>query len=175
MNEINEGILKLNRETELPLVVTNDSHYIRKEDAPYQDILICIHTNTNINDNNRLRMIAPSYYLKSPDEMTALFPDHPDAITNTGVIADMCNLELDFSQIRMPEFKIPDDMTPDEYLSKLCFKGLEERIDRIDSDTKERLLYELEVVKQTMFANYFLVVWDIAKFARSNDIFFAVN
>ena len=172
---INKGLMELHKGLDIPLVATNDSHYVFKEDARLQDILICIHTNTNINDPNRMRMEEDSYYLKSPKEMQALYPELPQAITNTQRIAEMCNLELDFSQLRLPEFDVPNGMTADEYLDQLSWEGLNRRLERVTSEEKERLTYELEVIKQTRFANYYLVVWDIARFVREQDIFFAVR
>ena len=172
---INKGLVQLHRDLGIPVVATNDSHYVYQEDAPLQDILICIHTNTNVNDERRLKMSEDSYYLKSADEMQALYPELREAITNTRQIAEMCNLEIDFSQLRMPEFDVPDELSADEYLAQLCWEGLRRRVDQITSEEKERLAYELEVIKQTQFANYFLVVWDIALFVRKNDISFAVR
>ena len=172
---INKGLMQLHKELDIPVVLTNDAHYISKEEADLQDILICIHTNTNLGDQNRLRMSEDSYYLKSPQEMKALFPEVPEAFTNTRRIAEMCNLELDFSQLRFPEFKVPAGMSADEYLAQICWEGLRRRIEPVTSEEEGRLAFELEVVRQTRFANYFLVVWDIAKFVRENDIFFAVR
>jgi DNA polymerase-3 subunit alpha len=120
-------------------------------------------------------MEEDSYYLRSPEEMQALFPELPEAITNTQRIAEICNLELDFSQLRLPEYAVPDGKTADEYLAEICRTGLQRRIEHVTADEEERLAYELEVVKQTRFANYFLVVWDIARFVRERDIFFAVR
>ena len=173
--QINAGLLGLRDRLDIPVVATNDSHYVFEQDAPLQDVVICIHTNTNVQDEGRLKMAEPSYYLKSHDEMAALYPDLPEAIGNTERIAEMCNLELDFSQLRLPEFRVPDGMTADDYLSQLCREGLRRRIERATRDEEARLDYELEVIRHTQFANYFLVVWDIAKFVRDRDIFFAVR
>ena len=172
---INKGLLELRRELDIPVVATNDAHYVLKEDARLQDILICIHTNTNVRDEKRLRMEEDSYYLKSPEEMQSLFSELPDAVANTQAIAEMCNLELDFSQLRLPEFNVPDGLGADEYLTKLCWEGLRSRLSPVTSEEEERLAYELEVIKQTRFANYFLVAWDIACFVRENGIFFAMR
>ncbi len=172
---INKGLMELQRQLDIPVVATNDSHYINEQDAPLQDILICIHTNTNIQDESRLKMEETSYYLKSHEEMVALYPEMPEAISNTERVAEMCNLEMDFSQLRLPEYKVPDGMTAGEYLAQLCWEGLRRRIERVSPQDEERLTYELEVIKQTQFDNYFLVVWDIAKFVRERDIFFAVR
>ena len=172
---INKGLLELNRELGIPIVATNDAHYVNREDHELQDVLICIHTNTNVRDERRLKMASDSYYLRSPEEMAALYTELPEAIANTQRIAEMCDLELDFSQLRLPEFQVPDGTTADEYLAQLCWEGLRRRVEHVTSAEEERLAYELEVVKQTSFANYFLVVWDIARFVRENDIFFAVR
>ena len=172
---INEGLMAMHRDLGIPVVATNDSHYTRKEEAPFQDILICIHTNTNIQDEGRLRMVEDSYYLKSPQEMQELFAELPEAVSNSQAIAEICNLELDFSQLHLPQYELPDGVTADEYLAQLCGDGLRRRIPDAGPEEEGRLKYELEVVRQTRFANYFLVVWDIARFARDNGIFLAVR
>ena len=172
---INKGLMELHDTLEIPVVATNDSHYTLREEAPLQDILICIHTNTNVNDESRMRMEEDSYYLRSSQEMEALYPDLPEAIANTRRIAEKCDLELDFSQLRLPEFAVPDGQTADDYLARVCWEGLRRRIERVTDEEEGRLAYELEVIKQTSFANYFLVVWDIARFVRENDIFFTVR
>ena len=172
---INSGLFDIHRDLDIPIVATNDSHYILEEHAHFQDILICIHTNTNVEDGKRLRMEEASYYLKSPQEMAELFHDMPEAIANTQVIADKCDLNIDFSQLRLPQYQVPDGVTPFEYLSKICWDGLNERLPDAGDSEKERLKYELEVIRQTNFDNYFLVVWDIARFVRERDIFFAVR
>ncbi len=173
--KINAGLMRLRGELGVPIVATNDSHYIRKEDAPLQDILICIHTNTNVNDPKRLKMDEDSYYLKSPGEMADLYRDAPEAISNTMRIAESCDLELDFSQLHLPEYSVPGGMTADEFLAKLCWDGLKHRIDRYGEEEESRLAYELQVIQQTQYANYFLVVWDIARFVLERDISFAVR
>ena len=172
---INKGLIELHRELGIPVVATNDFHYVDKEDASLHDVLLCIQTNTNIHDEKRMRFEEDSYYLKSPEEMEALFADVPEAITNTQRIADMCDLELDFSQLRLPEYKPPDGLTADEYLVQICWDGLRARVQDITPAEQERLDYELDVIRETRFANYFLVVWDIARFVRDRDIFFAVR
>ena len=173
--EINRGLVDLHRELEIPLVATNDSHYVGQDQAPLQDILICIHTNTNVQDESRLRMTEDSYYLKSHEEMMALFPELPDAVENTQAIAEMCELELDFSQLRLPQYPVPDGVPADEYLTKLCWDGLKRRLEPVTPEAERRLASELEVIKQTQFSNYFLVVWDIARFVRERDILLAVR
>ena len=173
--QINSGLMDIHRDLDIPVVATNDSHYIHKEEARLQDILICIHTNTNIQDEKRLRMAEDSYYLTSPAEMEELFRDMPEAITNTQKIAEMCDLDIDFTQLRLPQYTVPEGVTPFEYLSNICWDGLRRRMPNAGEEEKKRLSYELEVIRQTNFDNYFLVVWDIARFVRENDIFFAVR
>ena len=175
LEAINSGLYDIHRDLDIPIVATNDSHYIRQEDARLQDILICIHTNTNVEDAKRLRMEEPSYYLTSPEEMRQQFKDLPEAVSNTQLVADRCDLEFDFSQLRLPQYQVPDGVTPFDYLSNLCWEGLSVRIPDAGQEEKDRLHYELEVIRQTNFDNYFLVVWDIAKFVRKQDIFFAVR
>ena len=173
--EINRGLLRLHEETGIPLVATNDTHYVEREDAPLQDVLICIHTNTNVNDNGRMRMEDDSYFLKSSQEMAALFEDVPQAVSNTRLIAESCDLKLDFDVLRLPRYETPNGMSADEYLDGLCREGFERRIPNPTREDRERLDYELEVVRQTRFADYFLVVWDIARFVRQKDILLALR
>ena len=173
--QINQGLMELHRQLDIPVVATNDSHYTHKEDAPLQDILICIQTNTNVEDERRLRMEEDSYYLRSPQEMAALWLEVPDAISNTQRIAEMCDVNLDFSRMRLPEYPVPGGMSADDYLAQICFEGLYRRIENAGDAERERLEYELGVIKQTQFPDYFLVVWDIAKFVHERDIFFAVR
>ena len=172
---VNAGLMDLHRDLSIPIVATNDSHYVRREDAPLQDILICIHTNTNVNDEGRLRMTEDSYYLKSPQEMQSLFAETPDAVANTLAIAEKCNVEFDFSAMRLPEFQLPDGVDADDHLARLAREGLKRRLERVTEVEESRLEYELQVIKQTRYANYCLVVWDIARFVRERDIFFTVR
>ncbi|MCY4654299.1 MAG: DNA polymerase III subunit alpha [Dehalococcoidia bacterium] len=173
--QINNGLLDIRRDLDIPAVATNDSHYVHKHEARLQDILICIHTNTNIQDEKRLLMAEDSYYLTSPAEMQELFQDLPEAVANTQKVAEMCDLDIDFSQLRLPQYTVPEGVTPFEYLSNLCWDGLKRRLPNAGEEEKKRLEYELEVIRQTSFDNYFLVVWDIARFVRERDIFFAVR
>ena len=173
---INKGLLELHDDLGIPIVATNDSHYIRREDARLQDILICIHTNTNVEDAKRLRMEEDSYHLASPQEMADLYPDLPQAVYNTQMVAETCDFDFDFSQLRLPQYQLPDDRTtPFEYLSNLCWDGLDRLIPNATEEEKDRLRYELTVIRETSFDNYFLVAWDIARFVRERDIFLAVR
>ncbi|MCH7713356.1 MAG: DNA polymerase III subunit alpha [Chloroflexi bacterium] len=175
LDQINQGLITLSEELDIPLVVTNDAHYVRQSESPLQDVYICIQTNTTVNDEKRLRMEDDSYYIKSPEEMAQLFPDHPEAIENTQVIADMCNVELNFGETHLPKFDTPDGIDAHEYLSKLCWQGFRDLYPDSTPEAEDRLRYELEVIQHTHFADYFLVVWDIIDFVRKNDIMFGVR
>ena len=180
LDRINEGLLRMAQETRLPLVATNDSHYVHQHQANLQDIYICIQTNTNIRDEKRLLMEDNSYYIKSPQEMEELFRDLPanirgEAIANTGVIADMCDVSLEFGQTHLPRYETPGGMDADDYLAQVCEEGFRRRYPNASPEAVERLRYELEVIRYTRFANYFLVVWDIIKFVRQRNILFGVR
>ena len=173
--QLNQSLTALSQELSIPLVVTNDAHYVRQIESSLQDVYICIQTNTTINDERRLRMEDDSYYIKSPEEMAQLFPDFPQALENTRLIADMCNVELDFEQTHLPKYDTPDGMAADEYLAKLCWDGFKKRYTRPTQQAEDRLRYELEVIQHTSFANYFLVVWDIIDFVKRNGIMYGVR
>ena len=172
---INAGLTDFSKELGIPMVVTNDSHYVRQGESPLQDIYICIQTNTTVQDEKRLRMEDDSYYVKTPEEMAQLFSDYPQALDNTQLIADMCQVELGFGQTHLPKYPTPNDMDADEYLAQLCWKGFRERYPRPTPESEQRLKYELEVIRYTQFANYFLVVWDIVDFVQQNRIMMAVR
>ena len=175
LDKINDGLITLSRELDIPLVVTNDSHYVHQSDSPLQDVYICIQTNTTVQDEKRLRMEDDSYYIKSPEEMAQLFPDHPEAIENTQVIADMCDVELTFGETHLPKYDTPDGVNAHEYLSKLCWEGFRDLYPDSTPEAEDRLRYELEVIQHTRFADYFLVVWDIIDFVRKQEIMFGVR
>ena len=173
--EINEGLVSLSQHLDIPMVVTNDAHYVNQADSGLQDIYICIQTSTNTQDEKRLRMEDDSYFIKSPQDMARLFPDFPRALENTRMVADMCNVELDFGQTHLPRYATPGGMDADEYLAQLCEEGFRRRYPNADQAAEERLRYELEVIQYTRFANYFLVVWDIIDFVRRNNILYGVR
>ena len=175
LDVINRGLVTLHDELDIPLVLTNDAHYVRQENARFQDVYICIQTNTNLQDGNRLRMEDDSYYVKSHDEMALLFPEHPEAALNTERIAEMCNIELGFGQTHLPRYDTPGGRDADEYLAELCWEGFRERYGASSPDAEQRMKYELEVIRHTKFANYFLVVWDIIDFTRRSRILFGVR
>jgi len=167
---VNGDLIALARAQRLPLVATNDVHYCRQEDAGAQDILVCIQTNTTLNDPKRLKSESDQLFLKSPEEMARLFQDVPEAISNTVKIAEMCSLDLGFRGYHLPEFPIPPGFTPDAYLESLCREGVQRRYGHISGEVAARLAYELDVIKNMGFANYFLVVWDFIRFARQEGI-----
>ncbi len=172
---INESLIRLHGDTGIPLLVTNDAHYVRQADHPYQDVYICIQTGTNIHDDKRLRMEDSSYYIKSPAEMAALFPQYPQALDITGEIAQECNVSLGFGQMHLPRYPTPNDEDADSYLERICWEGFQKRYGNKNEAARARMEYELEVVRQTRFANYFLVVWDIISFVREREILFGVR
>ncbi len=172
---INDALVDMSSKLDIPLVVTNDCHYVDKEDASLQDILICIHTGTTVNDEKRLKMEDDSYYLKSGEEMAADFPDFPEAIENAGRVADLCNVTLSMGELHLPTYPVPDEVTPDEYLAKISWDGFKALYPRPTDEAVQRLEYELDVIKQTRFANYFLVVWDIISFVREKQLVLGVR
>src|SRR3990167_5952554 len=145
--KINDGIIKISRQMGIPLVATNDAHYIRKEDATAQDALVCISTGKNVSDVKRLRFIdTPTFYLAAPEEMSKLFSDLPEAIENTLKIAEKCNVEISLGKWYFPEFPVPEGLKPDEYLKKLSKERLREKIPHADKEVLQRLNYELNII-----------------------------
>lgn len=175
LEEINRELLSIGEELDIPLVASNDVHYINKEDASAQELLLCIQSNTSIYDDKRMKMAGDFFYLKSPQEMEALYSDLPQALENTHLIAQMCQLELEFGQLHLPQVETPPGKTTDDYLGDLCWQGLRRRYTQTTPEIEQRLAYELEVIRQTHFANYFLVIWDIISFAQQRNIFFGVR
>jgi DNA polymerase-3 subunit alpha len=173
--EVNRRLVEMSRQTGIPLVATNDVHYVRQSDAATQDILLCIGTNSSVLDEKRIRMPDDSYYLKSEQEMRDLFPETPEAIDNSARIAEMCDLDLRFGDLHLPQADVPPGMSPDDYLAELCYRGLAERYPTGSDDARRRLDYELSVVRETGFANYMLVVRDFALFARGRGIAMGVR
>jgi DNA polymerase-3 subunit alpha len=172
-NEIKifNGVKKLSRELGIPVVATNDAHYIKKEDATAQDALVCIATGKNVSDIQRLRFIdTPTFYISNPDEMSKLFSDLPEAIENTAKIADKCDLQITLGKWYFPEFPVPDKLKPDAYLKKLSRERLKEKIPSADKEMLKRLEYELEIICSKGYAPYFLIVMDIVNWANSKGI-----
>ena len=173
---VNSRLLRLAERLNVPLVATNDLHYTEQSDASYQDVLLCIQTNAAVQEQNRMRFSDDSYYLKSAEEMSELFADLPEAVASTQEIADLADVRLDFSTLHLPEFGVPDGTDADSYLRQLCEAGFTRRFGALPSrEARERLAYELDVISKTSYPNYFLVVWDIANFARQSDILLGVR
>ena len=165
------GILRIHDETGIPIVVTNDAHYINKQDAYYQDVLMCIQTGKTVNEAGRMRFETQELYLKSEEEMRALFPDRPDAADNTVEIADKCSFDFEFGHYHLPRFQLPEGESDSfEYLKKLCAAGFEQRYGSDREDAKKQLEYELDMIKRMGFVDYFLIVSDFIGYAKSQRI-----
>lgn len=167
-----ENIPKIAKELDIRLVCTNDVHYIEKEDYKIHNILICLQTGKTIEEDNKMSYIPGEFFLRSEEQMRDLFKDYPEAIENTKKIAEMCNVELEFGNLHLPYFAIPDGFTNSSYLKKLVFDGLEKRFandDRLE-EAKERCEYELSVIEKMGYVDYFLIVWDFIRFAKSQGI-----
>ena len=173
--KINEKILELSKTTGIPMVVTNDSHYVSKDQYEAQDILTCIQTNSNINDPKRLHMEDHSYYLKSTEEMYEEWGHIPEALENTVKILESVDLNLEFGINHLPKFQTPKNKSSFEYLKDLSYKGLGKRYTNPDSKIIDRLDYELGIIEETNFADYFLVCWDIFNFVNEKKILSAVR
>jgi DNA polymerase-3 subunit alpha len=175
LEQINKELIALSTKLNIPPVATFDVHYIDKQDAPAHELLLCIQTNTSVYDEKRLKLAGDFFYLRSPEEVEELFADLPQAVENTQAIADMCQLELDFTKLHLPHVELPQSRKADDFLAELCWQGLEKRYPRPGSGVKEQLSHELDVIRKTKFADYFLVVWDIISFARERGIYFGVR
>ncbi|MDO8886629.1 DNA polymerase III subunit alpha [Candidatus Oleimmundimicrobium sp.] len=167
---VNETLIEISKELDIPLVATNDIHYVKKSDSMAQDVLLCIQTGSFFEDEDRLKFSGNQYYLKSSSEMKKLFSDIPGAIENTVKIAERCNVSIDFNQTLLPHYEVPDGYTLESYLDKLARDGVKKRYPEITSDIEERLNNELDVIKKMGFAGYFLIVWDFVKFAKDQGI-----
>jgi DNA polymerase-3 subunit alpha len=167
---VNGDLIALARDLNLPLVATNDVHYCLEDDAPAQDLLVCIQTNTTLNDPKRLKSESNQLFLKSAEEMCRLFQDVPEATSNTIRIAEMCELDLGFRGYHLPEFPVPEGFTPEGYLESLCREGAMRRYGHVCGAVEERITYELGIIGSMGFANYFLVVWDFVRYAREEGI-----
>ena len=167
---VNQGLMRMSRELSMDLVATNDIHYILAEDAAPHDILLCIQTGKKVSDENRMRYEGGQYYVKSEEEMRALFPYAQEAIDNTHKIAERCNVEIEFGVTKLPKYEVPEGYDSWSYLNKLCQDGMAKRYPNDDGTLQERLSYELGVIHNMGYVDYFLIVWDFIHFARSHDI-----
>lgn len=168
--EVNMGLYRLSDETGIPLVATNDAHYLTREDARIQDVLMAIQMGKTVDDPTRMKFETSEFYIKSEEEMFALFPTHPDAIARTVEIANRCQVEFEFGKYHLPQFDVPDGYTAREYLDKLCLEGLHERYPDDDGTVRERLDYEINMIDKMGFVDYFLIVSDFIHYAKRNGI-----
>lgn len=167
---VNQGIHRIARETGLPLVVTNDAHYLRREDAKMQDVLLCIQTGKTVDDENRMKFPSDDFYLKSEEELRTLFPGCEEAFANTVQIAEKCNLDFVFHEYHLPSFPVPAGYTNEEYFRKLCYEGFQERYPEAPEEYKQRLEYEIGVISRMGYVNYYLIVWDFIHYAKQSGI-----
>ena len=167
---VNQGVMRIARETGIPLVVTNDAHYLRREDARMQDVLLCVQTGKTVDDPNRMKFQTEEFYLKSEEELRQLFPNCDEAFENTAKIAEMCNLEFTFNEYHLPAFPVPDGYTNEAYFRKLCEDGFRERYPEAPESYRERLEYEIGVISRMGYVNYYLIVWDFIRYAKESGI-----
>ena len=167
---VNRELIKISEELNLPLTVSNDVHYLDRDDAKSHDVLLCIQTGKTINEENRMKFPSDEFYLKSPDEMAALFPENKDALENTVTIANRCNVEIKFHEQHLPEFTVPEGYTHEDYLKKLALDGMYARYENVTDDIKERFDFEFNTIKNMGFVDYFLIVWDFIRYARKHEI-----
>ena len=169
-HKVSAELKQLAQEFGLGLVATNDLHYVRREDAEAQDVLLCIQTTSNVDDPGRMRFPNDSFYLKSAEEMAELFGGYPEALENTCRIADRCNVKLEFGHLLLPEFPVPEGFDAVSYLRHLCEEALPERYEVVDETVRKRLDFELDIINTMGYACYFLIVWDFINYCRSHDI-----
>ena len=167
---VNRALLRMHNETGIPLVCTNDAHYLRKEDAESHDVLLCIQTGKTVDDENRMRYQPQNFYLRSTQEMEELFSGYPDAVENTQRIADRCQLEFTFGKYHLPEFKLPPGYDSPTYLRKLCAEGFQRRYGEEKASYRQQLEYELDMIEKMGFTDYFLIVSDFVRYARETGI-----
>lgn len=174
-SELNPVLVELGRELGIPLAATNDVHYVNQGDAYAQEVLLCLQTATVISDPRHMTMGDNSFWLKTGDEMAALFPNHPEALENTLKIADACDVQIEFGNYHLPPFEVPEGFTAQTYLAKLVKEGLEQQYPAITPQIQSRIEHELRVIHDMGFDTYFLIVWDLVRHARSRDIWWNVR
>ena len=167
---VNQQLIRLSKDTNIPLIASNDIHYIEKEDAKVHDVLLCIQTGKTRNEEKRMKFPSDEFYLKSYDEMKSLFPNLEEALNNTNKIAERCNVEIDFDTMHLPEYGLPEGYTNSEYLRELCDGGLKARYEDITDELKTRLEFEIKTIENMGYIDYFLIVWDFIKYAKDHDI-----
>ncbi len=167
---VNIYLRKLSMDTKIPLVVTNDVHYVDKKDYKSHEILLCIQTGKTLADEQKMEFQTNEFYFKSQEEMYDIFSGDEEALANTQKIADMCNVEFDFNSYHLPKYSVPSNYTAFEYLKKLCDEGIKQRYEIVSDDIKNRLDFELNVINQMGYVEYFLIVWDFINYAKINNI-----
>ncbi|OLR64691.1 DNA polymerase III subunit alpha [Peptoniphilus porci] len=167
---VNRELVKISEELDIPLIASNDVHYLDKDDAKSHDVLLCIQTGKTINEEDRMKFPSDEFYLKSPDEMAALFPENRSALENTVKIANRCNVEIKFHDLHLPEFNVPSEYTHEEYLKKLAVEGMYSRYENITEEIKKRFEFEFNTIKNMGYVDYFLIVWDFIRYARKHEI-----
>ncbi len=169
--QVNAGILRIHEETGIPIIATNDCHYIRKEDAEMQDILMCVQMGRTLDDPGRMKFESEEFYVKSEDEMRALFPNYPEAVENTARIAELCNVEFEFGRYHLPHFQLPEGYSDGwDYFEKLCMDGFLRRYPAQPADYLKQLRYEMDMIRKMGFVDYFLIVSDFIGYAKGNGI-----
>lgn len=168
--QVNRQLVQISKETGIPLVATNDVHYINREDSIVHDVLLCIQTGKTIEDQDRMKFPSSEFYLKSYDEMKYLFDDIEEALENTVKIAERCNVEIDFDTLHLPNYDIPSGYTKEKYLRELCIKGLESRYKTISPEIEARFNFEFNTIVNMGYTDYFLIVWDFIRFANEKNI-----
>ncbi|MFA7411407.1 MAG: DNA polymerase III subunit alpha [Tissierellaceae bacterium] len=168
--QVNRELIKISKETGIPLVATNDVHYLKKEDSVIHDILLCIQTGKTVDEEDRMKFPSNEFYLKSPQEMKDIFADNLEALENTAKIADRCNVDLDFNTLHLPEYKVPDGYTNEAYLRHLSLEGLKDRYEDISQEIMDRFEYEYRTIVEMGYTDYFLIVWDFIRFAKESNI-----
>lgn len=168
--KVNQELIKLSKEINTKLIISNDVHYINRNDAKVHDALLCVQTGKIINDKERMKFPSDEFYLKSPKEIENLFPHQLQAMANTVEIAERCNVDLDFDSLHLPHFIIPNGYTNKSYLRKLCLDGINKKYEQVTEEIENRLEFELLTIEKMGYIDYFLIVWDFIKYAKDNDI-----
>lgn len=168
--EVNTELIKMSKELDIPLVATNDAHYLRKEDAVVHDVLLCIQTGKTVDETNRMKFPTDQFYIKSPAEMAELFKNEKEALINTAKIGKRCSVDLEFGNLHLPEYTVPDGYTNESYLREITLTGLKEKYDHLTQDIMDRFEYEFSTIIDMGYTDYFLIVWDFIKYAKDNGI-----
>ncbi len=169
-NKVNKCLIEFSKKMDIPLIATGDLHYLRKEDARAHEALLCIQTQTTLDDANRMRFQTDEFYFKTPKQMSDAFSHCPEAIRNTILIAEKCNLELDFTKVHLPNFQPPEGKTKEKFLRELCEEGVKARYGAADGAAGQRLDYELNVINSSGYTSYFLIAWDFVRYAKASGI-----